>query len=1498
VPVDFTEIEYTYKDKEGKVLTGAPTEAGEYTVEAIVKGGKNYEDKKFNTTVTIAKAVIPNGTLESKTVTYDGNPQGVTVEGIPSDFEVTYVYSKDGQPIVGAPTEAGEYTVEAIVKGGANYEDKKFEAKVTIAKAVIPNGTLESKTVTYDGTPQGVTVEGVPSDFEVTYVYSKDGNPIQGAPTEAGDYTVEAIVKGGTNYEDKKFNTTITIAKAAIPGGTLDGKTVTYDGTPQGVIVEGVPADFTEIEYTYKDKEGKVLTGAPTDAGEYTVEAIVKGGTNYEDKKFTTTVTIAKAAILGGTLDGKTVTYDGTPQGVIVEGVPVDFTEIEYTYKDKEGKVLTELPTDAGEYTVEAIVKGGTNYEDKKFTTTVTISKAVIPNGKLESKTVTYDGTPQGVTVEGVPSDFEVTYVYSKDGNPIQGAPTEAGDYTVEAIVKGGKNYEDKKFEAKVTITKAAIPGGTLDGKTVTYDGTPQGVTVEGVPVDFTEIEYTYKDKEGKVLTEAPTDAGEYTVEAIVKGGKNYEDKKFEATVAISKAAIPGGTLDGKTVTYDGNPQGVTVEGVPSDFEVTYVYSKDGNPIQGAPTEAGEYTVEAIVKGGANYEDKKFNTTVTIAKAAIPGGTLDGKTVTYNGNPQGVTVEGVPSDFEVTYVYSKDGNPIQGAPTEAGEYTVEAIVKGGANYEDKKFNTTVTIAKAAIPGGTLDGKTVTYNGNPQGVTVEGVPSDFEVTYVYSKDGNPIQGAPTEAGEYTVEAIVKGGKNYEDKKFNTTVTIAKAAIPGGTLDGKTVTYDGTPQGVTVEGVPSDFEVTYVYSKDGNPIQGAPTEAGEYTVEAIIKGGANYEDKKFEAKVTISKAVIPNGTLEGKTVTYNGNPQEVKVEGVPADLVVEYTYKDKEGKTLTGAPTEAGEYTVEAIVKGGTNYEDKKFEAKVTISKAVIPNGTLEGKTVTYNGNPQEVKVEGVPADLVVEYTYKDKEGKTLTGAPTEAGDYIVEAIVKGGANYEDKKFEAKVTISKAVIPNGTLEGKTVTYNGNPQGVTVEGIPSDFEVTYVYSKDGQPIVGAPTEAGEYTVEAIVKGGKNYEDKKFTTTVKIAKAAISGVTFNGKETTYNGLTQRIEIVGELPKEASVSYESNEGVNAGEYLAKAIIKGGKNYEDLVLTTTLKINKANITGVSFIDKVVAYNKAEQFIEITGALPTGVTVVYEKAKQTEVGIYEAVARIVGGTNYNDLRLTARFEIKEDRTPSKDAEIFELVINGVVYKKPGQVIEHMLRPTPYEDITDVDVVSFTDYSSLNVPEAFTVDTRDPKVYYKDITVTSEDGKTSKTYTLKLIKPIEDRLIILQKFQNTLLINNNPSTNGGYAFVSYQWFRNGVVVSTKQSYSVGQAGVDKLNPNDYYYLIVKTTTGEEIYSTRIDIYEEQSKEIKLYPNPVSSSDMTTNIMVDYSAAQFEKGRVEILTPDGRFIYRQELTIGENRVVIPTQLSAGIYLAVVDINGKKQTIRFSVK
>ncbi|MDM1504179.1 hypothetical protein HX071_18615, partial [Myroides marinus] len=256
---------------------------------------------------------------------------------------------------------------------------------------------------------------------------------------------------------------------------------------------------------------------------------------------------------------------------------------------------------------------------------------------------------------------------------------------------------------------------------------------------------------------------------------------------------------------------------------------KDGNPIQGAPTDAGIYNVTVTVED-KNYALVPISTTFTIDKAVITGVSFADKTVTYDGTAQLLEVTGtLPTGVTVAYT--------DNSKTEAGQYDAVAVLTGGNNYVDQTLNAKLTIDKATITGVSFADKTVTYNGNPQEVKLEGVPSDFEVTYVYSKDGNPIQGAPTEAGDYTVEAIVKGGNNYEDKKFEAKVTISKAMIPNGTLEGKTVTYNGNPQEVKVEGVPSDFEVTYVYSKDGNPIQGAPTEAGDYTVEAIVKGGKN-------------------------------------------------------------------------------------------------------------------------------------------------------------------------------------------------------------------------------------------------------------------------------------------------------------------------------------------------------------------------------------------------------------------------------------------------------------------------------------------------------------------------------------------------------------------------------------------------------------------------------------------------------------------------------------
>ncbi|MDR0194590.1 MAG: MBG domain-containing protein, partial [Myroides sp.] len=707
-----------------------------------------------------------------------------------------------------------------------------------------------------------------------------------------------------------------------------------------------------------------------------------------------------------------------------------------------------------------------------------------------------------------------------------------------------------------------------------------------------------------------------------------------------------------------------------------------------------------------------------------------------------------------------------------------------------------------------------------------------------------------------------------------------------LTGAKVTYDGNAHKVTVTGEPAGTVVTYTYSKDGQPIVGEPTEAGVYTVTAVITGD-NYITETLTETVTIDKAEITTAQLTGSKVTYDGNAHKVTVTGEPAGTVVTYTYS-KDGQPIVGEPTEAGIYTVTAVITGD-NYITETLTETVTIDKAAITTAQLTGAKVTYDGNAHKVTVTGEPAGTVVAYTYS-KDGQPITGEPTEAGVYTVTAVITGD-NYITETLTETVTIDKAAITGIAFADKTVTYDGTAQLLEVTGIlPTGVTVAYTDN--------SKTEAGQYNAVAVLTGGNNYVDQTLSAKLTIDKAAITGISFADKTVTYDGTAQLLEVTGTLPTGVTVAYTDNSKTEAGQYNAVAVLTGGNNYVDQTLNAKLTIDKAAITGVSFVDKKVAYNKKEQIIEITGVLPKGATVVYSNAKQIAVGVYKVVANILGGNNYNDLRLEATFEIFEDRAPSKEANINEITINGVVFKNPNQVIEYMLEPGDDNGSTQIKIGSIAEYSTINKPNEFVVDTGKPNVYYVNVVVTSEDGTVSTTYTIKLIKPIDSKFIVMQKFQNTLVVYNNPAINKGYKFINYQWFKNGVLVGTKQSYSVGQNENNKLNPKDEYYVIVKSTEEEEIYSTRINIYEEGTKEVLLYPNPVSIKDMTTNIKIDYSEDQFRSGKVDILMANGKFVYGQELTIGENKIVLPSQISAGIYFAVVEINGRKQTIRFIIK
>ena len=72
-------------------------------------------------------------------------------------------------------------------------------------------------------------------------------------------------------------------------------------------------------------------------------------------------------------------------------------------------------------------------------------------------------------------------------------------------------------------------------------------------------------------------------------------------------------------------------------------------------------------------------------------------------------------------------------------------------------------------------------------------------------------------------------------------------------------------------------------------------------------------------------------------------------------------------------------------------------------------------------------------------------------------------------------------------------------------------------------------------------------------------------------------------------------------------------------------VTETVKLDY-DMSNVKFEDKVVFYDGEEHTLEITGSLPTGVSVTYTNNKLTEVGTLQVTASFKGDyVKYNKIK---------------------------------------------------------------------------------------------------------------------------------------------------------------------------------------------------------------------------------------------------------------------------------
>lgn len=1062
-----------------------------------------------------------------------------------------------------------------------------------------------------------------------------------------------------------------------------------------------------------------------------------------------------------------------------------------------------------------------------------------------------------GTLISNVESPYELTgleegteydvYVRSNCGDDNQGnwfgpvsfttlLPTLSQEITVEDIIKV---YSDAPF----------VNGESDSGLALTYTVADESVAV-------------FED--GQIVI---VGAGATEITASQSGNAMYlpaEDVTFTLTVSKAPLTI---SVEDVTKAYDGE--------VYAAWTIVYdefVYDDDAMDLSGELIYSGDgvtaitpgtYAIEIGGLTSNNYDISFVSGNLTITKAELTGITFEDALLIYDGTAKSIFISGtLPTGVTVTYT----GN----GQTEVGDYPVTATIDGGTNYENLELEAMMKI-RGELTGISFEDAEFVYDGDEKSLAITGtLPTGVTVTYTGNNQTN--------AGIYEVTANIDGGSDYMDETLTATLTIAKAALTGIILSDEEFVYDGHAKSLLIMGT-LPIGVTVAYAGNGQ------TEAGVYEVVTSIDGGNNYEGLELTAELTIVKADLSGIlSLEDASFVYDGDAKSLAVSGdIPTGVTVSYTGNGQ---------TTAGVYEVTASISGGVNYEDLELSATLTTGKAAISGVTLEDGTFGYDGTSKSLAISGtLPEGTSVSYVNNDQ---------VELGEYEVTATISGGLNYHDLVLTATLTITEGTMPGISFSDGYFVYDGTEKSIYISGVLPEGS-TVSYANNGQ------TEAGSYVVTATISGNGLYTDLVLNATLTIAKAPLDAISFEDGTFVYDGETKSLLVSGPLPSSVTVSYQNNGKVNAGTYTVIADIDGGVNYVSLHLTAVLTIEKApQRIDFAELGTVVKEDVGDFQLEATASSGLPVTYSYTYAGLTAAaevsesgwvtlhhsGVIQITVHQEGNQNY----LAATPVTRELKIESREASLEEAWIGEAHFVNPDSELYYRMECNDKSKEVTVRVKA-TYGASVEPDSEIVIKTPRPGIYKEQLTVRSANGKVEKTYTVIVEKPFGFFEIVEQKFDNTLLVNNNPNTNGGYVFVAYQWYKNGELIGEGQVYSAGDLSTDLLDSGAVYHAVLTTDQGEELYVCPSAIVHKSTHGVQLYPSPVRIGDRVT-LQANYPVEELYGSQVRIYNMKGLLVYSKFLEGRHTVMDLPVTLQSGVYIAVMELGGKQEVVKFVVE
>lgn len=1043
---------------------------------------------------------------------------------------------------------------------------------------------------------------------------------------------------------------------------TLTPQTFRYDGTVKKPAIEIIDTVIKTEVKRYGISYSYAAGGAadnPKEAGTYKVY-IYSFDANYTGDRYVY-FTIEKQKLTPvAVISNASKTYDGTTS--LASGQTIALT----------------LQDEAGNTVLDGV---SARYEAATYE-----SKDVGPN----SIQIT------GISLTGENAD---KYDLSASTLSISGNIDQASaEKLVPNVTYPGNNnvieYENKGTFLPTVTVSSNISGDQVGSYVVSYSATQEGSYVS--------------DLKG-VMQNLNVQETEQTIYYRITT-QNYEPTTGNFTVKIIPSSLNGKgiVVTGYDGQYDGNPHTITAtlpaSSVPSGTEIKYKGSAESEWSQEPPsyTDAGEYTVNYKISC-PNYKDLEGSQTVHIRPRSL--------TVTAGlKNPKRGVIYGDPMpEFEASYTGFVKNETKETALTGTPMMTCSTYT------QESGAGTTHTISIEAGSGeGALSARNYSLRFTPGSFTVNKKQATIEVTnynewkaYTYDGKspeieaavegertvkveiyaGNPASGSalaeiPKNVGTYTAKFTAAETANYGAAEISLPFDIVQRELKvtavnqsityGDPAPQYTAVYAGFAAGESLESLKGkgtlSFTCAYQQAKAGQSNENS--NAGTYTITPAVAGLNNYKVTSVDGTLTVGRktptftdsALWKEKYPDGSRV-YDGTSVNI-TPSTDGDGARSYIVENTEtGEVLKTDPVNVGTYKATYSVAEGTNYQAGSISYEFAITEAEMKNVTANGYDGIYDGHSHGIEVsvqDELVKDEVVEYGL-EPDNYTGTDAPEliDAGTYTVYYRITA-TNYKPYTGSAIVTIKQKEIQVVTADQET-TYLEEAPKFTVDSVNGMVgEETLENQNAVLSFVTAYTkgdDAGEYAVQAVVDGLKNYKVEVVPGTLKVQRRTpVFTDSANLYEArVYDGkavdLTPETDGDGQMSR-VITNRETNEiltsdPVDVGEYRVVYSVSEGQNYTEGSVFYGFAITQAPLV-ITAEDKNVTFgSKAPEYTVVydgfvngeTEAVLTGILVV--TCDYTEEGRESTYEIVPSGLSAKNYAITWKNGVLTGRYPESD-----------------------------------------------------------------------------------------------------------------------------------------------------------------------------------------------------------------------------------------------------------------